>query len=108
MSVSRYLTIPALALLALSLVGCATDGACTDKAKYREAESITVIQGTGDLRLPESPSALRIPPLTEAAQAAASEPVTHGKGRRGACLDVPPPMPPQEPEPTPAAPQAAK
>lgn len=104
MSVSRFTV---LALLSLSLVGCATDRECTAKARYRQAESIPVIQGTGDLHLPESPSALRIPPLSEAAKAAAAEPVARGKGRRGACLDVPPQMPPQEESaPPPPAPTA--
>lgn len=105
MSVSR---ITALALLSLSLVGCATDRECTAQASYRQAESIPVIQGTGDLHLPESPSALRIPPLSEAAKAAAAEPLPRGKGRRGACLDVPPQMPPQEESVPPAAAPAAK
>lgn len=107
MSVSRF-SVPALSLLCLSLVGCATDRECTAEAKYRQAESIQVIQGTGELRLPESPSALRIPPLSEAARAAAAEPAEHGKGRRAGCLDVPPPMPPQEAEAATPVPPAAK
>lgn len=94
-----------LVAVSLVLTGCAS-GRCGGDTSYREAESIPVIQGTGELQLPESPAALRIPPLSEAARAAAAQPLEAGRGRRKACLDVPPRLPPAEPEPVPAAPAA--
>ncbi|MDP3858916.1 MAG: hypothetical protein Q8Q73_14260 [Stagnimonas sp.] len=95
-----------LAVLALALGGCAS-GRCDGDSRYREAESIAPIQGTGELLLPESPAALRVPPLSEAARTAAAQPVDNGGGRRKACLDVPPRLPPVEPEPAPATPPPA-
>lgn len=89
----------ALGAFALLLSACATDRECTQDASYRKASSVTPIRGTGELQLPESPSALRIPPISEAAKAAAAEPVSYGKGRRAGCLDIPPTLPPVEPEP---------
>ena len=71
---------------ALLLAGCASDSRCGSSTKYRKAQSITPIQSSGGLQIPESPSALRVPPLTDAAVAAASQPLS---GKR-ACLDMPP------------------
>lgn len=87
-----------LSVLALLLTGCAS-GRCDGDSKYLKAESVPPIRGTADLQLPESPAALRIPPLSDAARAAAAEPLPAGGGRRRACLDVPPRMPALEPEP---------
>ena len=96
-----------LAVLALLLAGCAS-GRCDGDRKYLKAGSVAPIRGTADLQLPESPAALRIPPLSDAARAAAAEPLAAGGGRRSACLDMPPTMPPVEPEPaaSPVPPQA--
>lgn len=91
-----------LAALSLLLVGCAS-GRCGGDTDYKKAESVAPIQGTGDLQLPESPAALRVPPLSEAARTAAAQPIDNGGKRRKACLDVPPRLPPVEPEPAPAA-----
>lgn len=88
----------ALSILALLLTGCAS-GRCDGDRRYLKAESVAPIRGTADLQLPESPAALRIPPLSDAARAAAAEPVATGGGRRSACLDMPPTMPAVEPEP---------
>lgn len=95
-----------LAVLALALGGCAS-GRCSGDTSYTEAESIAPIQGTGELLLPDSPAALRVPPLSDAARAAAAQPVDNGGKRRKACLDVPPRLPPVEADPAPAAAPAA-
>ena len=97
-----------LSLLAVLLTGCAS-GRCDGDRKYLKAQSVPPIRGTADLQLPESPAALRIPPLSDAARAAAAEPLASGGGRRSACLDMPPAMLPVEPEPaaSPVPPPAA-
>lgn len=88
-----------LAILGLS--GCATTSYCIDEQKYQQAQSVPPIKGTEDMQLPESPSALRIPPPTE-------NPVAFGEiykeedgDERVRCLDTPPQMtlPPPAPPP---------
>lgn len=83
----RFLPILGLALI---LGGCATGPRCGEDDSYRQAQSIEPIHGIDGLQLPESPSALRVPPLTEAAKVAAETPV--GQGKRAACLSWPPEM----------------
>ncbi len=92
-----------LAILGLS--GCAASSYCMDPQNYQKAKSVPSITGAEGLQLPESPSALRIPPTPE-------NPVAFGElykdadgDERARCLDTPPQMtlpPPSPPAPTPA------
>lgn len=89
--------------LAVSLLSaCASTQTCEAKADYRKAAAIPPIQAADGLKLPESPSALKVPNLTPAAIAAAQQPGPK-KGKGTACLDYPP-----EIAPTDAATGAAK
>ena len=82
-----------LGLLVLAgLSGCATSSYCTDEQKYQEAKSVPALNGADGVQLPESPSALRIPPPPES-------PVAFGEiykdtegEERVRCLDTPPQM----------------
>ena len=83
---------------ALLLSGCASNRYCLADQKYSHAENrptLTVVDG---LKLPESATALRIPP---------PPPATVPFGTRdekgdGVCLDKPPPMPAPATASTPA------
>jgi hypothetical protein len=95
-----------LVLLAIfGLSGCATTSYCVDEQKYQEAKSVPPIKGTEAVRLPESHSALRIPPPPE-------KPVAFGEiykdedgDERVRCLETPPQI--TLPPPAPAAPTPA-
>ena len=98
-----------LVLAAAAVLGaCTANSYCAGVQPYQEAPSVAPVQGTGDLKFPESPSALRIPP-------APANPVPYGQKVKDAdgdevlrCLDKPPEMPPPaEPKPGVTAPAAA-
>ena len=93
--------IALLALPALLLTACATDRRCGPDADYRKAGAVPPITAAEGLKVPESPSALKVPALTPAAIEAAQQP--RGDDKRAACLDYPP-----EITPVAAAPDAAK
>jgi hypothetical protein len=87
----RVVLIP-LSLLALS--GCAVNSYCTGEMDYQTAPSIPPLQGGEGVRIPESASALKIPPPP-------ANPVGYGEIRKDAegddvihCLDKPPELPP--------------
>ena len=99
MKVSLLLIAPLAALLS----ACAGNSVCNADADYRKAGAIPPIQAAEGLKLPQSPSALKVPDITPAAtQAAASQPLPK-KGKGTACLDYPPEIAPAE-----AASSAAK
>ena len=91
---------------ALALAGCAIGTYCEGDQKYHKAESLPPLAGAEGVTLPESASALKIPPPP-------ANPVAFGERYKDAdgddavrCLDKPPEMPaPIEPKPaeTPAA-----
>ena len=97
----------------LALAGCAGSSYCEGEQGYQTARSVPAPQSTGTLQIPQSESALRIPPPPENA-------VPYGEEYQDAdgdevirCLDKPPDMPPPvEPKPlpeeTPAEPQPAE
>jgi hypothetical protein len=97
-----------LLLPALALGGCAVNSYCEGEQKYMAAKSLAPLQSPEGARVPESASALKIPPPP-------ANPVPFGqtvKDEDGddaiACLDKPPEMAAlPAPKPTPAAEQPA-
>ena len=87
-------------LLGLSFLGgCASKSYCMKEQKYDHVASIPVITVAGDgLNMPNSPTALRVPPAPGPAQDApyGSKLIDpqHPHRTSYACLDEPPPMPP--------------
>jgi len=82
-----------LALCSVCLCGCA-GSRCLGDQPYSHAPSIPPLKSAENLKVPESSSALKIPP-------APANPVPFGekvKNEKGdeevQCLDKPPPMPP--------------
>lgn len=78
----------------LLLSGCATQSYCLGKQHYDDAVSIAPLEASDGLSLPQSPTALHIPPPP-----AKDEPFgTPGKVANSPysaqCLDRPPPLPP--------------
>lgn len=91
------------ALASVLLSACVGVSTCDNlDAGYRKAAAIPPIQPAEGLKLPESPSALKVPELTPAAKTAATQPLPR-KGKGTACLDYPPEIAPTE-----AASSAAK
>lgn len=95
---------------AFALAGCAVNSYCEGEQKYDAARSLPPLASAEGATVPESPSALKIPPPPE-------NPVPFGqtvKDEDGddmiSCLDKPPEMPPlaKPAEATPAAPADAK
>ena len=82
----------------LALAGCATGSYCEGQQDYQRAKSVPVLQPAGGLKVPESDTALRIPP-PPAKAVPFGEP---GKDEDGdditLCLDKPPELPPLPPE----------
>ena len=70
-----------LIALAATLSGCASGPRCISDESYRDAATLAPPPDTGNLKLPESASALRIP-------AAPASPSTPAPGLD--CLDSPP------------------
>jgi hypothetical protein len=89
----------------LALGACATGSYCEGQQDYQRAQSVPVLQPAGGLKVPESDTALKIPPPP--AKAVPFGEV--GKDEDGddmvVCLDKPPALPPLAPEPV--APAAA-
>ncbi|MDM4768786.1 hypothetical protein [Solimonas sp. SE-A11] len=75
--------IAVLVLATALLAGCASRNPCVGDNEYQKATSLPPLTTVDGLKVPESASALRIPPAPAAAQPAAE----------GACLQTPPPMP---------------
>ena len=75
--------IAVLVLATVLLAGCASRNACVSDAEYQKATSLPPLTTVDGLKVPESASALRIPPVPAASQPAPE----------GSCLQTPPPMP---------------
>lgn len=88
----------------LVLTGCASNRYCLGEQDYQNAENLQPLQPVEGLKLPTSPTALKIPPP-------AAKPVAFGVANAkgdGVCLDKPPPMAqPPAPVATPATKPAA-
>jgi hypothetical protein len=83
---------------ALLLAGCNSKSYCMREQRYDHVPSIPPITGGEGLNIPNSPTALRVPP---AAPNAPNEPFgstvvdpKHPGRTQYACLDEPPPLPP--------------
>jgi hypothetical protein len=97
----------ALLIPMLGLAGCAAGSYCDGQQDYQRARSVPALKPAEGLKVPESGSALRIPP-------APANPVPYGEVQKDAegdevvrCLDKPPELPPLAAEPEPAAPATA-
>lgn len=97
---SMKISLIAIAATAAMLSACAGNQVCKDDADYRKAAAIPPIQAAEGLALPQSASALKVPDITPAAQAAAQQPLPK-KGKGTACLDYPPEITPSEAAPAP-------
>lgn len=78
-----------LVLAATLLAGCASRNACIGDTAYKQAATLPPPVTVDGLKMPESASALRIPPAPAAAQPAGEE----------VCLQTPPAMPPLSEKP---------
>jgi hypothetical protein len=80
---------------ALTLSACATRSYCLAHQNYDHVPSVPEIKGASDLQIPESATALRVPPLAAGDDDVAyGNRVVDGKGKTHIeCLDDPPPMP---------------
>ena len=88
----------------LALSGCAVSSYCEGDQKYHKAESLPPLAGTEGVTLPESPSALKIPPPPPSAVAFGEKYKDADGDDAVRCLDKPPDMPaPVEPKPAEAA-----
>jgi hypothetical protein len=83
------------------LAGCAVDSYCEGEQDYYKEGSVPPLKGAEGLQIPESASALKIPPPP-------TNPVPYGETVKDEdgddvvrCLDKPPPLPPQPVEPKP-------
>jgi hypothetical protein len=86
-----------LLLGALLLAGCGSKAYCMREQRYDHVPSIPPITGGEGLNIPNSPTALRVPPPAPGAQ---DEPYgstvvdpRHPGRTQYACLDDPPPLP---------------
>ena len=79
---------------ALALSACTANSYCDGAQNYEKAKTVPPLQGVQGLKLPESATALKIPPAPANAVAYG----THVKDKDGddviQCLDKPPDMPP--------------
>jgi hypothetical protein len=83
-----------LPMLALLVSACANHAYCERKPQYYGAASVPPIQGAGNLKVPESPTAMRVPPQPPSELAFGTRvPDPKHPGRHSVqCLDQPPPM----------------
>jgi len=101
------LSMTFLALAPALLAGCAASSYCTGEQKYQKAGSVPSLQGVEGLQLPDSATALKIPP-PPAKAVAYGEVYTDEDGDEAVrCLDKPPAMPPVTPPAAPPAPAPA-
>lgn len=90
-----------LAILGLS--GCAANSYCIEEQNYQKAQSVPPLNGVEGLQLPESASALRIPPPPESAVAFGEIYKDADGDDQARCLDTPPKMTLPPPAPTPVS-----
>ena len=99
-----------LALLPLLALGACAPGAyCEGQQDYQRARSVPVLQPADGLKVPESETALKIPPPPAKAVPFGQMAKDEDGDDIVVCLDKPPELPPLPPEPVapPAAPAPA-
>ena len=98
----------ALAAAAVLVSGCSSTARCNGVQDYQKAQTLPAPAPVADMKSPESAASLKIPPAPANAVPYGErvpDPTKPGKTHLE-CLDSPPPMPEQPPEP--AAPAPAK
>jgi hypothetical protein len=84
-----------LVIAALVLGGCANNRYCARDQPYDNARSIPNIQGVDGLTVPDSPTAMRVPPETAPPTPFGVKVVDQKTGKsRYQCLDQPPTLKP--------------
>lgn len=91
----------------LAVAGCSTTSYCEGEHDYQAAPSIPPLKPADGVRVPESASALRIPPPPPNNVAFAETYKDEDGDDAVRCLDKPPPMPALAAEPAKAAPAPA-
>jgi hypothetical protein len=81
------LILPLLAVGLLSACASNRNQVCGGTAEYRSAGSVEPVKGMGEIAVPESPAALRIPPPSKPE---ATLPEPKNRNRRTSCADFPP------------------
>ncbi len=83
----------ALGLLG-ALAGCVTNGYCARAQPYEDARSVPLLKGAGDLRIPESSTAMKVPDTTaqDVPFGAKVPDPARPNHTRYQCLDQPPPL----------------
>ncbi len=92
------LRLLASAVAVLVLTGCASNRHCTGEQEYQKARTLPAPAEVSGLKMPDSPSALRIPPAPATVvpfSTEAPDPAKPGK-TRAECLDMPARMPVRE------------
>ena len=95
-----------LLILALSASACSTTRYCMGEQEYHGALSIPPLQGTGELQIPVSQTALVIPDPSEGGLPYGRIETDESGRQHAVCLDRPPSMPPLPPPAPEAEPEA--
>jgi hypothetical protein len=97
----------ALVLGATLLIGaCASNTYCEGEQPYHQAPSVEPLKPVEGLQLPDSPSALKVPPPPPNPAPYGETYLDEDGDEQIRCLDQPPAMPPVKPEPVAPAPAA--
>ncbi|MBI2382980.1 MAG: hypothetical protein HYV18_02780 [Gammaproteobacteria bacterium] len=90
--------------------GCSSTSHCKGEQDYQKAQTVPPLAGVDGLKLPESPSPLRIPPKAESEVAFGEQYKTDNGKTRYRCLDIPPrlELPEDSAEPAPKAEEKPK
>ena len=89
----------ALLVPVMALAGCAASTYCEGEQDYQRARSVPAPQSAAVLQIPQSESALRIPPPPENSVPYGEEYVDEDGDEVVRCLDKPPEMPAPKPLP---------
>lgn len=84
----KFRFIPALAPVLLA--ACSSTHHCVKEQDYQKAKTVAPIQSVDPLKIPESPSALRVPPAAPGAARFGEKVHDKGGDEKWRCLDIPP------------------
>ena len=96
-----------LALAPVLLAGCAANSYCLGEQAYQAAPSAPTLKTVEGVKLPDSASALTIPPAPPSAAPYGRTYTDEDGDEKVACLDKPPAMPALQAPAAPEAPAAA-